>query len=71
MAATPHGLDRPTDEQRIAEFVQTARAQIEELDRWQQTTEEEARLAYEMTLRNAPVAKTVEAIGCAINGHGR
>lgn len=40
------------DEQRIPEFVQTARAQIEELDRWQQITEEEARLVYEMTLRN-------------------
>ncbi|MCD6520937.1 MAG: DegT/DnrJ/EryC1/StrS family aminotransferase [Anaerolineae bacterium] len=36
----------------IPEFVQTARAQIEELDRWQQITEEEARLAYEMALRN-------------------
>jgi len=40
------------EEPRIPEFVQTARAQIEELDRWQQITEEEARLAYEMTLRN-------------------
>ena len=39
-------------EPKIPEFVQTARAQIEELDRWQQITEEEARMAYEMTLRN-------------------
>jgi dTDP-4-amino-4,6-dideoxygalactose transaminase len=39
-------------EPKIPEFVQTARAQIEELDRWQQITEEEARVAYEMTLRN-------------------
>ncbi|NLD44644.1 MAG: DegT/DnrJ/EryC1/StrS family aminotransferase [Chloroflexi bacterium] len=39
-------------ERPIPEFVQTARAQIEELDRWEQMTEEEARLAYEMTLRN-------------------
>ncbi len=38
--------------EQVPEFVQTARAQIEELDRWQQMTEEEARMAYEMTLRN-------------------
>ncbi len=36
----------------IPEFVQTARAQIEELDRWQQITEREAQMAYDMTLRN-------------------
>jgi perosamine synthetase len=40
------------EEPKIPEFVQTARAQIEELDRWQQITEEEARMAYDMTLRN-------------------
>ncbi|HHX42886.1 MAG TPA: DegT/DnrJ/EryC1/StrS family aminotransferase [Chloroflexi bacterium] len=41
------------DEQHeVPEFVQTARAQMEELDRWEQITEEEARLAYEMTRRN-------------------
>ena len=38
--------------EQVPEFVQTARAQIEELDHWQQMTEEEARMAYEMTLRN-------------------
>jgi dTDP-4-amino-4,6-dideoxygalactose transaminase len=38
--------------QEIPEFVQTARAQIEELDNWRQITEDEARLAYDMTLRN-------------------
>ena len=37
---------------RTPEFVQTARAQIEELDRWEQVTEDEARMVYEMTLRN-------------------
>lgn len=36
----------------MPEFVQTARAQIAELDRWEQITEEEARLVYEMTRRN-------------------
>jgi perosamine synthetase len=45
-------MQENSTEPRIPEFVQTARAQIEELDRWQQITEEEARLAYEMTLRN-------------------
>jgi perosamine synthetase len=39
-------------EAEIAEFVQTAREQLEELDQWQQVTEEEARAAYEMTRRN-------------------
>lgn len=39
-------------EARIPEFIQTAKDQIEELDRWQQITEEEARMVYEMTLRN-------------------
>ena len=39
-------------EPRIPEFVQTARDQLEELDNWQQITEEEARVVYEMTLRN-------------------
>ncbi len=42
----------PQGESRIPEFVQTARAQIEELDRWRQVTEEEAQMAYDMTLRN-------------------
>ncbi|MHB0858571.1 MAG: DegT/DnrJ/EryC1/StrS family aminotransferase [Anaerolineae bacterium] len=41
-----------SDPQALPEFVQTARAQMEELDRWQQITEEEARTAYAMTLRN-------------------
>ena len=40
------------DQHEVPEFVQTARAQMEELDRWEQITEEEARLAYEMTRRN-------------------
>ena len=40
------------DQPQVPEFVQTARSQIEELDNWRQITEEEARLAYEMTLRN-------------------
>lgn len=33
-------------------FVQTGKSQFPALDRWQQITEEEARVAYEMTLRN-------------------
>ena len=33
-------------------FVQTGKSQFPELDRWQQITDEEARVAYEMTLRN-------------------
>ena len=33
-------------------FVQTATPEQPELDNWQQITEEEARVAYEMTLRN-------------------
>ncbi len=48
MAGNRDNIEEPA----IPEFVQTARAQIEELDRWQQITEEEAHLAYEMTMRN-------------------
>ncbi len=33
-------------------FVQTAKSDLPELDRWVQVNEEEARVAYEMTLRN-------------------
>jgi hypothetical protein len=39
-----HMATQEPEELKIPEFVQTARAQIEELDRWQQITEEEARL---------------------------
>jgi len=60
-------LPGPSEEQpEVPEFVQTARAQMEELDRWEQIAEEEARLAYEMTLRNelsggTPVVRRFEA----------
>jgi len=43
--------NKPED-RKIPEFVQTAREQIEELDNWQQITEEEAQMVYEMTKRN-------------------
>ena len=33
-------------------FVQTAKSQLPELDRWKQVGEDEARMVYEMTLRN-------------------
>jgi perosamine synthetase len=33
-------------------FIQTAAPEVDELDRWQQVGEAEARMAYEMTLRN-------------------
>jgi dTDP-4-amino-4,6-dideoxygalactose transaminase len=47
-------------------FVQTAKAAFSELDRWKQVGEEEARVAYEMTLRNelsggTPVVREFEA----------
>ena len=47
-------------------FVQTANADISTLDRWQQVTEEEAKMAYDMTLRNelsggTPVVREFEA----------
>jgi len=35
----------PDAKPEIPEFVQTARAQIEELDRWEQVAEQEARVA--------------------------
>ena len=62
MADTPVPHTAPE----IPEFVQTARSQIEELDRWNQITEDEARTAYEMTLRNelsggTPVVRAFEA----------
>ncbi|MBN1402116.1 MAG: DegT/DnrJ/EryC1/StrS family aminotransferase [Anaerolineae bacterium] len=44
--------DEEQGKHEVPEFVQTARAQIEELDNWQQITEQEARTAYDMTLRN-------------------
>lgn len=49
----------------IPEFVQTARAQIEELDLWEQITEREADMARGMTLRNelsggTPVVRAFE-----------
>ena len=47
-------------------FVQTSRVEMAELDRWQQVGEEEARVVYEMTLRNelsggTPVVREFEA----------
>ncbi len=47
-------------------FTQTASSDAPELDRWRQITEEEAKLAYEMTLRNelsggTPVVREFEA----------
>jgi perosamine synthetase len=49
----------------IPVFTQTAFPEQPELDRWQQVAEEEARLAYEMTLRNelsggTPIVRTFE-----------
>ena len=53
-------------EGKIPIFIQTAFPEQPELDRWQQITEEEAKLAYEMTLRNelsggTPVVREFEA----------
>lgn len=47
-------------------FVQTARSEMPALDRWSQMSEEEARVAYEMTLRNelsggTPVVRAFES----------
>lgn len=54
-----------TTEQGGRSFVQTSRVEMADLDRWQQVGEEEARLVYEMTLRNelsggTPVVRAFE-----------
>ena len=54
-------------------FVQTAKVAMEELDRWQQIGEDEARMVYEMTLRNelsggTPVVREFEATWRQLTG---
>lgn len=54
-------------------FVQTATADLPELDRWKQIGEDEARMVYEMTLRNelsggTPVVREFEARWRAFTG---
>ncbi|MBN1348140.1 DegT/DnrJ/EryC1/StrS family aminotransferase [candidate division KSB1 bacterium] len=59
-------MPQKTSDSSIPVFVQTVMPEKTKLDRWQQVTEDEARLAYDMTLRNelsggTPVVREFEA----------
>ena len=60
-------MSEETKQSGIPIFIQTAFPEQPELDRWQQITEEEARVVYEMTLRNelsggTPTVREFEAM---------